>query len=266
MPSVFAVLGDPVSHSLSPALHNAAFRAEGRDARYEARAVPASECGRVLRELALGGGGGNVTVPHKERVLPFLDRRTSAVSATGACNTFWAVGADVWGDNTDVAGFEAAWRAATTGLHGSLDVLVLGAGGAARAVLAVLLADARTARAGVWNRTRERAEGVLRHFGGERTALAWDWRRSRAQAVVNATSAGMNGGAPPIDLERLAERPRVVVDLVYCDGGTALVRQARRMGVAAADGREMLVRQAEASYARWFGAPPPEGVMRCALG
>lgn len=266
MASLYAVLGDPVSHSRSPAMHNAAFRAEGRDARYEARAVAASECGTALRELALGGGGGNVTVPHKERVLPFLDCRTRAVAATGACNTFWAADGAVWGDNTDVAGFAAAWRKAAAGLSGPTEVLVLGAGGAARAVLFALLADARVRRAAVWNRTRERANALLRHFGSPRAALAEDWRRSEAAAVVNATSAGMNGSEAPVDLERMAARPRVVVDLVYGAEPTALVRQARSLGIAAADGREMLVRQAEASYARWFGAAPPEGVMRCALG
>lgn len=265
MPSLYAVLGDPVSHSLSPAMHNAAFRAAGRDATYEARTVSAADCGGVLRGLALGGGGGNVTAPHKERVLPFLDRATPAVEATGACNTFWGAGGAVWGDNTDVAGFEAAWRKATAGLRHPVDVLVLGAGGAARAVLAALLADARTGRLAVWNRTRERAEAVLRRFG-PRAVLVDDWRRGAADAVVNATSGGMGGRGAPVDLARLERRPRVLVDLVYGKGATALVRQAKRMGVAASDGREMLVRQAEASYARWFGEPPPEGVMRCALG
>lgn len=265
MPSLYAVLGDPVSHSRSPAMHNAAFRADGRDACYEARAVPASQCGAVLRDLALRGGGGNVTAPHKERVLPFLDRRTEAVEATGACNTFWAEDGAVWGDNTDVAGFAAAWRKATAGLPGPMEVLVLGAGGAARAVLPALLADVRVGRAAVWNRSRERAEAALRRFGSSRTALAEDWRRCEADAVVNATSAGMNGSAAPVDLERMAARPRALVDLVYGTEATALVGQAERLGIAASDGREMLVRQAEASYARWFGAPPPEGVMRCAL-
>lgn len=246
-------------------MHNAAFRADGRDARYEARAVSAAECGAALRELALGGGGGNVTVPHKERVLPFLDRRTAAVSATGACNTFWADDGAVWGDNTDVAGFAAAWRVATAGLSGDLEVLVLGAGGAARAALFALLADARVGRAEVWNRTPGRAEAMLRHFGSPRAALARDWRRSEAAALVNATSAGMNGSAAPVDLEAMAAPPRTLVDLVYGAEPTALVSQAERLGVRAMDGREMLVRQAEASYARWFGAPPAKGVMRCAL-
>ncbi len=263
---VYAILGDPVSHSLSPAIHNAAFRAAGRKARYEARAVSASECGTTLRRLALRGGGGNVTVPHKERALPFLDRRTEAVAATGACNTFWAEDGAVWGDNTDVAGFQTVWREATAGRAGPLDVLVLGAGGAARAVVAALLGDRRTGRIGLWNRTPERARAVVRHFGSPCAVALADWRSSGADALVNATSAGMNGGPAPVDLRLLAQPPGAVLDLVYGRESTALVRQAKGMGVAATDGRQMLLRQAEASYERWFGEPPPQGVMRCALG
>ena len=112
---MYAVLGDPVAHSLSPVIHNAAFRVTGRDASYVARCVSAEECGPVLRSLALGGGGGNVTVPHKERVVPFLDRRTRAVEDTGACNTFWARDGEVWGDNTDVEGFLGTWRGVVGG-------------------------------------------------------------------------------------------------------------------------------------------------------
>lgn len=263
---VYAVLGDPVSHSLSPAVHNAAFRAAGRNARYEARAVSASDCGPALRRLALNGGGGNVTVPHKQRALAFLDRRTEAVTATGACNTFWAERGAVWGDNTDVAGFRAAWRKATRGGAALLDVLVLGAGGAARAVVAALLGEGRAGRIAVWNRASERACAVVRHFGRPRATVLEDWRASAADVLVNTTSAGMDGGTAPVDLRLLARPPRVVMDLVYGLEPTALVRQAERMGVPATDGREMLLRQAEASYACWFGEPPPKGVMRCALG
>ena len=228
--------------------------------------MSASECGSTLRRLALAGGGGNVTVPHKERVLSFLDCRTEAVKITGACNTFWAEGGAVWGDNTDVAGFQTAWRKATAGNPEPLDVLVLGAGGAARAVVAALLGESGVGRIALWNRTPNRARALIRHFDGTRTALLEDWRESGADVLVNATSAGMAGGAAPVDLGLLARPPRVVVDLVYGRGPTALVRQARRMGAAATDGREMLLRQAEASYVRWFGEPPPPGVMRCALG
>ena len=274
--ATFAVLGDPVGHSLSPTIHNAAFRAAGRSAVYVARRVAAEECGPALRSLALAGGGGNVTVPHKETVLPFLDRHTEAVSATGACNTFWAEDGTVWGDNTDVEGFLATWRSATRGLPDGLEVLVLGAGGAARAVLCALLQAPGAARIRLWNRTEERAWALARDFG----AGGVDPARGRSgrihpvsayagavpDVVVNATSAGLNGEGMPVDLDRLGAPPRRVLDLVYGKEPTPLCRHAVRIGIPAVDGREMLVRQAEASYTRWFGEPPPRGVMTRALG
>ena len=265
-PATYAVLGDSVAHSLSPAIHNAAFRAAGVNAVYVARRVSAEECGPVLRALALGGGGGNVTVPHKERVLPFLDRRTDAVAATGACNTFWARDGQVWGDNTDVEGFLGTWKKAVVGRTDGLEVLVLGAGGAARAVLHALLGSPGVSRVLVWNRTGGRAMALVGRFRDSRLCLASEWCETAPAVVVNATSVGLDGGTAPIDLRGLEAPPRWVIDLVYGREPTLLCRQAAEMGVAAVDGREMLVCQAEASYVRWFGQSPPRGVMTRALG
>ncbi len=299
--ATYAVLGDPVAHSLSPAIHNAAFRAAGRDALYVARRVPGEECGPVLRALALGGGGGNVTVPHKERVLPFLDRTTEAVAATGACNAFWAEDGEVWGDNTDVEGFLGTWEGAVAGLREAVDVLVLGAGGAAKAVVWGLLESSGAARISpgrerpprrpklatrggarfmgmpggscprvasvlVWNRTGGRASELVRRFGDARVSRLREWREAAPAVLVNATPVGLGGRRAPLDLRALRTPPRRVIDLVYGKEPTPLCRQAAGMGIAAVDGRDMLVRQAEASYLRWFGEPPPRGVMRRALG
>ena len=264
--ATYAVLGDPVAHSLSPRIHNAAFRAAGLSARYVARQVSAEECGPVLRDLALAGGGGNVTVPHKERVLPFLDRRSAAVAATGACNTFWAQGGEVWGDNTDIEGFQGTWDSAVAELRQEPETLVLGAGGAARAVLFALLDSCRASRVLLWNRTPGRASALARHFGDERISIVADCRGLAPGVVVNATSAGLHGRTTPIDLNTLGQVPHRVIDLVYGSVATPLCRQAHSLGVPAVDGREMLVRQAEAAYARWFGAAPPRGVMTRALG
>ncbi len=257
--AVYALLGDPVAHSLSPARHNAAFRAARRDAVYWARRTSAAECGAVLRALALDGGGGNVTVPHKERVLPFLDRCTEAVSATGACNTFWAEGDTVWGDNTDVEGFLGTWTCIFGDAPNDHDVLVLGAGGAARAVVFALLGSVGVSRIWLWNRTPARARLVADHFGEERLRPVADWKGTAPGAVVNATSVGMDGRSAPVDLRGLAARPRGLIDLAYTRSTTPLVRQAVHLGIPAADGRDMLLRQAEASYARWFGEAPPAG-------
>ena len=266
-PATYAVLGDPVAHSLSPAIHNAAFRAAGRAVAYVARRVSAEECGQVLRALALGGGGGNVTVPHKERVLPFLDRWTDAVDATGACNTFWAKDGKVWGDNTDVEGFLGTWKEAVAGLpNDALDVLVLGAGGGARAVLHALLKSSGASRVILWNRTGGRVRELVSRFGDPRVCPVPEWRDTEAAVLVNTTSVGLDGRASPVDLRALKRPPLRVVDLVYGKDSTPLCRQAAGMGIAAVDGRDMLVRQAEAAYARWFGEPPPGGVMTGALG
>lgn len=322
--ATYAVLGDPVAHSLSPTIHNAAFKAAGRSARYVARRVSAQECGPVLRALALKGGGGNVTVPHKERVLPFLDRRSPAVSATGACNTFWAADGRVCGDNTDVEGFLGTWDAAVAGLTargetlastesgempvrqgtpqrkqqgcspeeqrrrrvpdgmhrqsnaargfrhgllgGALEALVLGAGGAARAVLFALLQAPRVSRVLLWNRTPGRAAALALEFGNDRVSPVQACRGFSVDVVVNATSAGLRGRRSPLDFTALSEAPQQVIDLVYGEGPTPLCRQARELGIPAVDGREMLVRQAEAAYFRWFGEHPPTGVMSRALG
>lgn len=265
--AVYAVLGDPVAHSLSPAIHNAAFRAAGRRARYLACRVSSAECGEVMRTLALDGGGGNVTVPHKERVVPFLDRRTQAVAATGACNTFWARNGEVWGDNTDVEGFRGAWRRAVRTTGSSSPVLILGAGGAARAVLHGLVRSSATGplRILLWNRTAGRARSLADELGDDRLRLADDWRGTAPAVVVNTTSVGIRGRRRPIDLGALATRPRVVIDLVYGRKPTPLCRQAAKLAIAATDGRGMLVLQAEASYTRWFGEAPPPGVMTRAL-
>lgn len=263
--ATFAVLGDPVSHSLSPVIHNAAFRAAGRRAVYVARRVGPERCGPMLRSLALGGGGGNVTVPHKETVLPFLDRRTGAVTATGACNTFWAKDGIVWGDNTDVEGFRRTWTGVVTGLEGPLKVLLLGAGGAARAVILALLGEPGVSRILLWNRTAERALGLVRHFGDDHLSHAVEYRGTAPDVLVNATSAGLDGVGMALDPEMLAAPPLRVVDLVYGKRPTPLCRYAAGIAVPAVDGRGMLLAQAEASYARWFGEPPPAGAMARAL-
>lgn len=283
----YVLLGDPVAHSLSPTIHNAAFRSARRQAVYWARPTSAIECRAVLRATALAGGGGNVTAPLKGAAARSLDAATAAVRATGACNAFWARDGVVHGDNTDVEGLLGTWRR-TLGEGGpcaghddgdagdapkGLDVLVLGAGGAARAVLHALLEFGLARRVALWNRTAGRAERMVEEFArgarrnrvSEEVRAVGSWQGTAPDVVVNATAVGMDGKSAPMDLQGLASIPRAVIDLVYGDEPTALVRQARAMGVAATDGRDMLSRQAEASYRCWFDEDPPAGVMAEAL-
>ncbi len=267
--TIYAVLGDPVVHSLSPVIHNAVFRAARRNAVYVARRVGTDECGEVMRALALAGGGGNVTLPHKELVVPFLDRYTPAVSATGACNTFWSEDGKVWGDNTDVEGFVGSWRRAVSGMEKGMrdppSVLVLGAGGAARAVLFGLLESLAESRILVWNRTARKAERLVRYFDDPRMRTVSDWRTVAPDVVVNATSAGLYGVGMPIDLDELAGGPSALIDLVYASEDTPLCRAAKDLSIPVTDGRDMLVRQGVASQARWFGERPPIEVMKRAI-
>ena len=266
---LFALLGDPVAHSASPRLYNAAFRAAGLDAAYAALRCGPADVPGLMRGLARAGGGGNVTVPHKATAAGALEDATAAVARTGACNTFWFEYDRVRGDNTDVAGFRAAAAAVIGSLAGTR-VLLLGAGGAARAVVAALL-DAPAERVLVRNRSRVRAEGLLADFDADPARLAFAphdaaLRRERFDLVVNATSLGLHPGDPlPLDLATLGGAG-AVLDLVYSAEETPLVLAARARGLPAADGKRMLVAQAEAAFVRWFGRTPPEGVMGAALG
>ncbi len=264
---VFAVLGRPVGHSLSPDLHGAALEARGLDAVYVALNCGDDEIGGLLRGLALAGGGGNVTVPHKARAAAAVDRTTPEVERTGACNTFWARDGEVWGDNTDVAGFRGAVAALLPGGVAGGRVALVGAGGAARAALAGLVDDG-AGEVVVVNRSRERAQALVDEMGAGRARVGGGLDALQGldlDLVVQATSIGLSDGDPlPVDLDGPA-RVGAVLDLVYGPSGTPLVRAARARGLPAADGREMLVLQGAAAFRRWFGDPVPLDAMRSAL-
>src|SRR5919109_2073438 len=155
---LFALLGNPVAHSLSPVFHNAAFRHAGCDALYVALRCDADSAPALLRGIAHGGGGGNVTVPHKASAAACVDRATELVRRTGACNTFWSETGVVCGDNTDVAGFRYALAALTADVAGAA-TLIIGAGGAAAAAVCALLDDG-AARVTLHNRSPDRAHAL----------------------------------------------------------------------------------------------------------
>lgn len=270
---LFVLLGDPVGHSLSPAMQNAALRALGLEALYIPLAVTEVEVPILMRAVARSGGGGNITIPHKQRAAAALDSATEAVRATGVCNTFWwDPDTGLSGDNTDVEGFRgAAEDLLGTGLRGRR-VLLLGAGGAGRAV-ALACVEARVAALHVWNRTAARAQALVQSLRAPEVASALDdvadAVHARYDLVVNATPLGLAPDDPlPLDLEGAPGGPRVeaVLDLVYGPDDTPWVRVARRLGLRAADGREMLVRQGAASFRRWWGVAPPLQVMRAGVG
>lgn len=268
-PSLFALLGDPVAHSLSPVLHAASFEALGMDAVYTALRVLDEELAPVMRAVARQGGGGNVTLPHKERAAALVDDPSEAVRATGACNCYWGDGAGgLRGDNTDVDAFVEASRSVRPEGPDDATILLLGAGGGARAVLrGALSAGARVIH--VLNRTVERASRMVSDVavGGSEVGGSVRVLESRDEAdvpydlVVNATSLGIAADDPlPLDL---GDRDvGAVLDLVYGPDETAWVRRARELDIRARDGLDMLVLQGAASVERWTGRRPPLGPMR----
>jgi shikimate dehydrogenase len=264
------LLGHPVAHSLSPHIHNAAFRRQGLNMLYVAfdvlpERLPAAVAG--LR--ALDVRGANLTLPHKEAVLPLLDDVDPLASRVGAVNTIVHDHGRLHGHNTDVRGFQEALRLVVPGSARGLRSLVLGAGGAARAVLAAL-ADDHAGHVWLANRTRSRALALcdaVRTWGAlECDAVGFDQAQEvapDADLIVNATSLGVSDSVKefPLDVDIL-HSGQVVIDLVYGTGTTALVRAARDRGAVAIDGREMLVQQAAGSYALWTGRQAPIDVMR----
>jgi shikimate dehydrogenase len=254
-----AVIGDPISHSLSPVMHNAAIAALGLDAVYVALRVDELALPHVIRAFESIGVAGNVTVPHKLAVGRLLIRLTGLAKELGAVNTFWPDGGRLIGDNTDVRGVIDALHS----LRPEAPLLVQGTGGSARAVAVAaremglpLLARSRSE-----DRAREFAAWA-RDIGVE--ASADDG--SRVGIAVNATPAGLEPTDPlPISPDRLHGCDSAL-DLVYAPGATRWVRECRKLGMRASDGRTMLVAQGAHAFERFFpDVKAPREVMAAAV-
>ena len=257
---IYGVAGNPVEHSLSPALHNAAFRAAGIDAVYlPLHTTSAADLVRVARELPLHGL--SVTMPWKVDIVPLLDSLDPEALAIGAVNTV-VRGEDgrLHGANTDAGAVVEPLRARMP-LAGAR-VLLIGAGGAARAAAFGLVRAG--AEVSILNRTREAAERLAGACG----ARVADPHPLKGYAVVvNATPAGMTGPAQaelPVPTDALAG-VRIVFEMVYRPVETPLVRRARQMGIAVIDGLEMFVHQGARQFTLWTGQQPPVAAMRAAL-
>ncbi len=255
---VYALLGDPVAHSLSPIMQNAAFRALGLRAVYVALRCRTEDLSDLMHALARAGGGGNITVPHKESAALALGHRDGLVDSVGACNTFWLEGDRLVGDNTDVDGLLAA-----------LDTLeppegpwlIAGTGGSARA--AVAAAARRGAKVAVVSRSdtkRKSFETWARRSGTEIVPAG------ECRVILNTTPLGLSPGDAQPPGKEIAPNASVALDLVYSAGETAWVRSMRAAGLRAADGRAMLVSQGALALERWFpGADAPTEIMRAAV-
>jgi shikimate dehydrogenase len=263
-----ALLGDPVAHSLSPAMQNAAFAALELDAVYLAIRCDEADIRGLLRGIARSGGAGNVTVPHKEAAARALDQATVAVQQTGACNTFWFEDGAVHGDNTDVAGVSAAIRSLLGGSVRGGRVLLLGAGGSARGAIYALL-EGGVDRIVVLNRSADRARSLQSVFPDAPLELRSDPASLAGDSfdlAINATSLGLRPEDPlPLALDA---NPRLgaVLDLVYGKVEAPWVTSCKARGIPAADGREVLLWQGAAAFTRWWGREAPVEVMRRVLG
>jgi shikimate dehydrogenase len=252
------VMGHPVAHSRSPMLHGHWLKTLGLAGTYELADVPDAEFPAFLTGLrARGYAGGNVTVPHKEAAFRIVDRRDDAATAIGAVNTVWYEHDLLVGGNTDAYGFIAHLAASLPDWQQSVRrCVVLGAGGAARAIVFALVA--RGLDVAVVNRTSGRARDLAVHFP-RTSAHEWDELSqllTGADLLINATSLGMSGKAPlAVDLAPL-RRDAIVYEIVYVPLETVLLRDARSRGHRTVDGLGMLLHQAVPGFARWFGVTP----------
>ncbi|RJF89659.1 shikimate dehydrogenase [Oleomonas cavernae] len=255
------VMGWPVGHSRSPRLHGYWLEQHGIDGAYVPLAVRPDDLAAALRALPkLGFRGCNLTVPHKEAALAVVDRVDAAARRIGAMNTV-VVEADgtLSGSNTDAPGFIANLRQGAPGLDlAGKTAVVIGAGGAARAVVVGLI-DAGVAGIRLANRSAERTQALVEAFAPVVGAVAWDARAQAlagADLLVNTTSLGMVG-EPALDLPLDAlPATATVTDIVYAPLETALLAAARARGNVAVDGLGMLLHQAVPGFAAWFGTTP----------
>ncbi len=266
---VYAVLGHPVEHSLSPDMHNAAFQELGLNAVYVALPSPPEQIEAALHGLrALNLAGVNVTVPHKSAVLPFLDEITPIAQKIGAVNTIRNRKGHLVGTNTDASGFLRSLEPLNFA-PANQTIALLGAGGSARGLM-VGLADAGAAALTIWNRTPERAQALV-------AELAPLFPQTRLQAVsqeelyagrydlvINTTTVGMSIPGAPVDLAAFQE-VRHVADIIYRPAHTPLLQQAEQLRIPAINGLGMLLHQGCEAFTFWTGQPAPVGVMRNAL-
>jgi shikimate dehydrogenase len=269
MPDRYAVVGHPVAHSRSPWIHACFSRATGEDIEYLRLEAPLDGFERTLDEFrAAGGRGVNVTLPFKEAACRYSTELSARAHAAQSVNTLKFDGARVYGDNTDGAGL---LRDLTINLGrpvASRCVLLLGAGGAARGVLAPLL-EAGPARLVIANRTLPKALALVAGFqaagrGVRPEALGYEALRGESfDLVINATSAGLTGAALAVPAS-VFRRDALAYDMVY-GRDTPFLALARAAGVAAHDGLGMLVEQAAESYLLWRGARPETAAVLATL-
>ncbi|MEZ0241474.1 MAG: shikimate dehydrogenase [Chloroflexota bacterium] len=266
------LVGHPVAHSLSGAMQQAAFDATKVDAAYELWDRAPIQLADAVAEIRGDAFlGANITIPHKERVVPMIDRLTEDAQATGAVNTLTREGRRLVGHNTDVPGFAAALDQLVGRQKMPRQAVVLGAGGGARAVVYGLIREGFQ-RIVVFNRHLHRAEGLVKHFARSAAHMelrAMPWHESiieselaKTKVVINATSIGLTSDETPIPGDILPAE-LLVLDLIY--DRTRFLREAEAAGCVVYNGETMLLHQGAAAFRLWTGQEPPLDVMATAL-
>jgi len=273
LPKLFGVLGYPAKHSLSPRMHNAAFKALKINARYRIFEVEPAKLRSFFASLGRRGIAGlNVTIPYKQTVFPYLTAATPEASMIGAINTIKVSSAGLRGYNTDGEGFlqhltkdlgfDPRWK----------NIAVLGAGGASRSVC-VYLCKAKPRRIAIFNRDRSKTIDLVHVLNMHNTGIEFiaadtvgHLRLEDADILVNTTSVGMNESDPSLVDARHLRRGMLVYDLVYSKKSTRLLEDARRKGCRTANGLGMLLYQGMAAFKIWTGRTPPKKIMAKAIG
>lgn len=263
----YAVIGHPIEHSLSPAMHNAGYQALGLDVEYQRFHVAPDRLSEAVEGLcALGFSGWNVTLPHKEKIIPLLDTLTPQARRAGAVNTVKIHEGQRIGHNTDGDGFVRSIEEALNGFKGKKAVL-LGAGGAAKGI-ALALAE-QGMHLHILNRTSEKAETlvqVIQREGGTATSGVFapgDWLRD-VDLLVQTTSAGLHGEPFPFSVQGISEQA-LVVDIIFNPWETSFLREAKKQGCRTLNGLGMLLYQGALAWEFWLGGQAPVEAMRKAL-
>lgn len=252
---LFGIIGNPLGHSLSPALHDWAFAATGFPGVYLPWPLTADKLADFFRAVrVLGICGGNITIPHKVASLAHMDKVSARARKCGAINTFYWQEGNLCGENTDIIGFISPL------LGKKFDhALILGAGGVARAVI-IGLQELGIKRVGITNRSRDRAAALASEFGLE--LVDWQERMAvQADLLINATSLGMAGmqqSLSPYDAKALQGRQGLAYDIVYNPLETVFLQEARKAGWQTQNGLAMFVEQARAAFTLWTGREMPE--------
>lgn len=267
MPKHFAVIGNPIAHSLSPVMHRAGYKALGLNAEYQKFEVQPDALKDAVHGLkGLGFSGWNVTVPYKEAIIPFLDELTEEAQRAGAVNTVKVYEGRLIGHNTDGAGFVRSLQSYIE-LKPGMKVVVLGAGGAARGITMALAPLGVQLQ--ILNRTLKRAEELVDHireFGGQAESGEWgpsEWLK-QADLVIQTTSIGLRNESFPFTLQGVSPNT-LVVDIIFNPWETLFLREAKQKGCQTLNGVEMLLYQGVLAWEFWLGGQAPVHAMKKAL-